>query len=122
MYCYLQINMHKFRVLLLLPFVVSHFIFYFSLHSPLDGNGASFQKAPLQYNTNPSIQALQLAKVKEVPKSSCSSSHPFADDLFLAANLSKKLLRTVTGYGNMLSRTVTSYNTPTLFPTRASPA
>jgi hypothetical protein len=115
--------MHKFRVLLLLPFVVSHFLFYFSLHDSCNGNASSFKNAPLQFNiTNPSIQALQLAKVKQVSKGSCASSQSCAHDLCAADDLSKKLIRVVTGHGNMLSRTVTSYNAPTLFPTRASPA
>jgi hypothetical protein len=115
--------MHKYRVLLLLPFVVSHFLFYFSLHYPSDGGSCYYKNAPVQYSiSNPSIEALQIAKVKQVPKNASATSNPSASHLCNASYQVKEPVRIAVVHRFMLSRTATADNAATLFPTRASPA
>ena len=121
MYCYLQINLHKFRMLLLLPFVVSHCLFYLCLHYPLDDNTRSFKDAPTHYRcTSPAIESLQIARVKQIPKS-IASSQPLTDDLVRVVYQAP--VRSVFARRSYVpSPSVTAFNPPALFPTRASPS
>jgi len=119
-YCYLQINLRKFRMFLLLPYVVSHCIFYLSLHFPLDDTTRSFKDAPLHFTVNnPPVVFLQVARVKQVSKS-VAFSEPVADDLVRIVLQAPKPTA-VTGYGYLPSPSVSAYQPPALFPTRASP-
>ncbi len=73
-YCNLQINMHKFRILLLIPFMVSLCLSYFSQHPPLD-TSKSFKNAPLISSLqSTSLEALQFAKVKQFSKAAPGGS------------------------------------------------
>jgi hypothetical protein len=118
-YCYLQINLHKYRLLLLLPFVVTHCIFYLSLNYPLDDSSFSCKEAPLHYYINPpSIEVLQVAKVRQIPKSVASSA-PLAHDTVRVVHQPPPPFVVEQSY--VPSRSVTAYDPPALFPTRASP-
>ena len=123
MYCYLQINMHEFRVLLLLPFVAAHFLFYFMLPAPPDVGRYCFKKPPLRYLiVNPSLIALQAAKVKHSSKSCSAAASPARDTLSAEAKRALELVRIVIGHRYLASRVAAAFNPATLFPTRASPA
>jgi len=119
-YCYLQVTLHKFRILLLLPYVVTHCLFYLSLHFPLDDSTCSFKDAPLHYSvSNPPTVFLQVARAKQVPKS-VAFSEPLADDP-VSAVLQAPIPVLAERHGYLPSPSVSAYHPPALFPTRASP-
>jgi len=119
-YCYLQINLHKFRTLLFLPFLVAHCLFYLSLHYPLGDISCSLKEAPLHYAVHPpSIEVLQVAKVKQAPKT-VSYPVPLADRPVKVAQRAAEPAEVEHGYAPASS--VTAFIPPALFPSRASPA
>jgi len=122
MYCYLQISLHRFRKLLLLPFAVSLIFGYFSLHFPLCCDSYFVKKAPqYSYINTPTLETLQIAKVKQVPKAILrveSVSDVLVETIYLLAEPA----RIAVGHIYLLSHTISSYHPPALFPNRASPA
>lgn len=119
-YCYLQIKMHKFRILLLIPFMVSLCLSYFSQHAPLD-NSKSFKNAPLISSLqSTSLEALQFAKVKQFSKAAPTGS-PGPDALVHDSTHSPEPVRIIVGKRYLLSHSGSSFQQPALFPNRASP-
>jgi hypothetical protein len=116
-YRYLQITLHKYRVLLLLPFLLSHCFFYLSLHYPADGSSSSLKNAPDYYLLhNPAVETLHVVKGRQLSKSFAA----------LLAVLPEKVIPeapapVVVGHTPVRPATVTSYHPPALFPSRASP-
>jgi len=122
-YCYLQINLHTFRTLLLLPFVVSLLLFNFSLRHHHYDNSCYDQNDPRHYSIKSYlVQTEQVAKAKQTGGSTTPNS-PSADSI-----LFKRFIRVtephrlMVGHIYLMSTTATSYKPPPLFPNRASPA
>jgi hypothetical protein len=111
-------------LLLLLPFLASHFLFFFSLHYPYDGKFTCVKKIPSTYSYSHThdLQPLQLAKVKQVTKnhSQCYQSK----ELFLLFSLFCITVPALIAAGrNYMVSCVAMELSPTkLFPSRASPA
>jgi hypothetical protein len=118
-YFYLQTKLHKYRLLLLLPFLVSHCLFYLSLHYPAGDSSRSFKEAPTHFtNHGLSIEALQVAKVRQLAKTIATST-PVAV-VPVKVNLTAPVLFTV-GQIFIPSFAVAAFHPPALFPSRASP-
>jgi hypothetical protein len=108
---------------LLLPFVASHFLFYFSLHQPFDSTSFSVKKIPHHVSSSDhSMQALQLAKVKQVAKNSPPRSPSTDSFLFKSIFRVTDPIRFVAGHRYMMSCAAMEHNPPDSFPNRASPA
>jgi hypothetical protein len=122
MYCYLQISLHRYRKLLLLPFAVSLVFSYVSLHFPLCGDSFSVKKAPqYSYLNTPTLETLQISKVKQCPKAIlrvASVSDVLVETIYFLAQPA----RIAVGHLYLASHSISSYHPPALFPNRASPA
>jgi hypothetical protein len=118
-YFYLQTKLHKYRLLLLLPFLVSHCLFYLSLHYPAGDSTRSFKEAPTHFTGHSlSIDALQVAKVRQLAKTIATST-PVAvvpDKITLKAQVFCAVGQIV-----IPSLPVAAFHPPALFPSRASP-
>jgi hypothetical protein len=122
MYCYLQISLHSFRKLLLLPLVVSLILSYFSLHFPMCSASSCVKKVPKHsYVNSPTVETLQIAKAKQVPKG-ILRVESVAELLPETMCLLAEPAGIAVGYLYLVSHPISSYHPPALFPTRASPA
>ena|GEM_PF-4792968 len=122
MYCYLQMNLRMFRVLLLLPFAVSHFLFCFSLDHNHYNNSCYDQNDPRHYfATYHLIPAKQIAKVKQAVGSAVSDSPSTDAILFEALPRVAAPSHPVALHRHVMAFSAMTYNPPALFPNRASP-
>ena len=119
MYFYLQTKLHKYRLLLLLPFLVSHCLFYLSLHYPAGDSSRSFKEAPPHFtNHSLSIEALQVAKVRQLAKTIATSTPVAVAPVQVTL---KAPVFCVVGLIVIPSLPVAAFHPPALFPSRASP-
>jgi hypothetical protein len=119
-YSYLQTTLHKYRILLLLPFLVSHCLFYLCLQYPLADSSSSFKTTPTHFAThNQSIETLQVVKARQLTKGVASYT--------VLTVLPAKLVPPapapiIVGSVYVPSHSVAAFHPPALFPTRAPPA
>jgi hypothetical protein len=122
MYSYLQISLHRFRKLLLLPLVASLILGYFSIHLPIGSDSHCVKKAPSRSYLNcPTAETLQIAKTKQIPKC-ILRVESLSDVLIETVYLLAEPARISAGHLYLASHSTSSYHPPALFPTRASPA
>lgn len=122
MYCYLQVNLRKFRVLLFLPFAVSYILFGLSLNHNHYNNSYYDRNDPRHCLVrNCLIKAEQVVKINQPEKSTASNS-PSANSLLLETIFCvTELNRLVARHGHLMSILVIAYSPPAFFHNRASP-
>jgi hypothetical protein len=123
-YCYLQIELHNFRIFLLVPFVASHFLVLFSLHHPYNGNFVCIKNNPSRFsiNHNQVMQTLHTAKVKHTAKQTTTGSSTKGCNVLNSIFCISEPVRLVAGYRCSMSGQTLEFNPSTLLPSRASPA
>jgi len=121
-YCYLQMNLHMYRVLLLLPCMVFHFLFVFSLNHHHYNYSYYDNDDPLHhFIKNYSLQAEQITKVEQTTKNTIPVLPALGPALIEAFSFMAELDYPGSRHDYLMPSATMPCPPPALFHNRASP-